>query len=84
MGSDPTVVLPLADTRFIEVKPAVGDTSIVREVVALLPGSPDPPEAPVGPDAFVPVEISTESVKVVSAMRFLSSLDTAMLIIFLL
>jgi hypothetical protein len=67
--------------RFIEVELDGGDTSIVRGVVALLPWSADPPEAPVGPDMLVPVEIGMESVKAVSAIRFLSSLDTAILII---
>lgn len=81
MGSDPAIVLPLTNTQFIEAKPAGGDTSIVRDVVALLSGSLDPPEAPVSPDAFVPVKISTESVRVVLAMRFLSSLVAAMFII---
>jgi hypothetical protein len=51
--------------------------SIARGIVALLLWSADTLEAPVGPDTFVLVEIGTESVKVVSTMRFLNSFDTA-------
>jgi hypothetical protein len=47
-------------------------------IVALLLWSAETLEAPVGPDTFVLVEIGTESVKVVSTMRFFNSFDTAM------
>ena len=81
MGIDPAIVLPPADMRFTEVELGGDVTNIVRGIVALLACSTDPIEALVGPDMFVLVEIGTESVKVVSAMRFLNSFDTAILII---
>ena len=47
-------VLPLGDMRFKEVVLDRGAASIIRNVVAWLPWSADPLEAPVGPDIFTP------------------------------
>ena len=66
--------------RFVEVEPDGGVTSIVRRVVALLHWSADSLEAP-GKEYICPVEIGTECVKVVSAIRILHSLDIATLVI---
>ena len=51
-------ILPLGDMRFKEAELDRGAASIIRDVVAWLPWSADPLEAPVGPDIFTPSRLA--------------------------